>query len=334
QDRRQRRDRAQVEGAGQGQPREDAVEVLGRGPPRAHAGDEAAVLLQVVGLVDRVEGDRRVEVGEDDDEEDLADDVGPAAGAEEGGEFERGGSVQQLADRRREGHDRGGEDDRDDAGHVDPQRQIGRTARGHFAPHHPFRVLDRDAALTLLDEDDRDDHRQRQERHHHDEDLIGVRPPGLQPGGQPGDDRGEDHQRDAVADAALGDQLAEPHQQRAPGRKRHHDQQHAAAAEVGDGVVGGGFATEGLEEVDVAEGLPEGEPDGEVARVLGDLLLADLAFFLQLLQRGHDHGQQLQDDRGGDVGHDPQREKRQAGEASTREEVKEAEDVGAAEVVL
>ena len=95
-----------------------------------------------------------------------------------------------------------------------------------------------------------------------------------------------------------------------------------------------GRAAEGAEEEDVAEGLAEGQADGEVARVLGDLLLADLAFFLEFLQRGHDHGQQLQDDRGGDVGHDPQREEREAREAAAREEVEEAEDVGAAEVVL
>ena len=91
---------------------------------------------------------------------------------------------------------------------------------------------------------------------------------------------------------------------------------------------------EGPEEEDVAEGLGEGQADGQVARVLGDLLLADLAFFLQLLQRGDDHGQQLQDDRGGDVGHDPQREEREPREAAAREEVEEAEDAGAAEVVL
>ena len=95
-----------------------------------------------------------------------------------------------------------------------------------------------------------------------------------------------------------------------------------------------GRGAEGAEEEDVAEGLGEGQPDGEVARVLGDLLLADLALFLQFLQRGHDHGQQLQDDRGRDVGHDPQREEREPREAAAGEEVEEAEDVAAGEVAL
>ena len=207
------------------------------GRPGTHAGDEAAVFLQVVGLVDRVEGDGGVEVGEDDDEEDLADHVGPAVGAEEGGEVERGRGVEQLADGRREGHDRGGEDDRDDAGHVDPQRQVGRAAGGHFAPDDAFRVLDRDPALTLLDEDDRDDHRQGDERHHHDEDLVRVVPPLGDPARDRGGDRGEDHQRDPVADPALGDQLAQPHQQGAAGGQADHDQEELAEGEVADDAV-------------------------------------------------------------------------------------------------
>ena len=53
------------------------------GRPGLHARDEAAVLPEVLGLVDGVERDRRVEVGEDDDQDALAEDVVPAAGREE-----------------------------------------------------------------------------------------------------------------------------------------------------------------------------------------------------------------------------------------------------------
>ena len=62
--------------------------------------------------------------------------------------------------------------------------------------------------------------------------------------------------------------------------------------------------------------------------------LPDLAFFGELLQRWHRHLQQLQDDRGRDVGHDPQREDRQFRESSAREQVQQAEDVGAPELLL
>src|SRR3712207_8016934 len=43
--------------------------------------------------------------------------------------------------------------------------------------------------------------------------------------GQAGHDRGEDHQRDAVADAALGDQLAQPHQQ-------HRSEEHTSELQL------------------------------------------------------------------------------------------------------
>ena len=82
-DRRQRRDRREVQRPREREPREDAVEELGRRAPRPHPRDEPAVLLEVVGLVDRIEGHRRVEVREEDDEDRLADDVGRLRRGEE-----------------------------------------------------------------------------------------------------------------------------------------------------------------------------------------------------------------------------------------------------------
>src|SRR5215208_5419591 len=79
----QRGDGRQVERARKGQASQDAIEELRRRAARPHPRNEPAVLLEVVGLVDRVEGDRRVEVGEDDDEYRLAHDVGPIVGREE-----------------------------------------------------------------------------------------------------------------------------------------------------------------------------------------------------------------------------------------------------------
>ena len=69
------------------------------------------------------------------------------------------------------------------------------------------------------------------------------------------------------------------------------------------------------------------EADGQVARVLRALLLADLALLGEPLESRHDHREELQDDRGGDVRHDPQREQREPLERSAGEEVQEAEDV-------
>ena len=111
------------------------------------------------------------------------------------------------------------------------------------------------------------------------------------------------------------------------------DQEDVRRVEVRDDRFAG-FGLQRVEQEHVADRLGEGEPDGQVARVLGDAGLADLAFLGELLQRGHRHLQQLQDDRGGDVGHDAQREDRDPRQAAAGEQVQKAEDVGAAELLL
>ena len=73
-------------------------------------------------------------------------------------------------------------------------------------------------------------------------------------------------------------------------------------------------------------GLNDGEDDRQVARPLGDLAPAQLAFLLQLFQRRNDHGQQLQNDRRRDVRHDAQGENGQLADVAAGEHVEEAED--------
>ena len=80
-----------------------------------------------------------------------------------------------------------------------------------------------------------------------------------------------------------------------------------------------------LERVGVGRGLDQAQRDGAVAGVLGDLAPAQLAFLRQPLQVRPDDGQQLQDDRRADVGHDAQREDRGVRQVPAREHVVEAE---------
>ena len=82
---------------------------------------------------------------------------------------------------------------------------------------------------------------------------------------------------------------------------------------------------DGLEEDGDAEGLDEADADRAVAGVLGDLLAAELALLRQALEVGPDDGQQLEDDRGRDVGHDAQGEDGHPGHVPAGEEVDEAE---------
>ena len=132
---------------------------LGLGPG-ADAGDEPALLADVVRLLGRVEGDRRVEVREADDQQAVDDDVDDVSGCTRL-------SLIQLLDRRppavgrqhvgeqdRQVQHRAGEDDRDDARLVHLQRDVGALAAVHAAADHPLGELHRDAALALLDEHD------------------------------------------------------------------------------------------------------------------------------------------------------------------------------------
>jgi hypothetical protein len=191
----------------------------------------------------------------------------------------------------------------DDARHVHAQRHVGRAARGDATPDHTARVLHRNPALAFLDEDDRHGHREEDEREEELRHRVAV-DPGTDRRRSVRDDRREDEDRDAVADTALRDQLAHPHEERRPGGERDHDE---------DDVAGVGFERAlPLEEVGVAERLERGEHDGQVARVLVDLGVAGLALLLKPLERRNDDGEQLDDDRGRDVRHDPTRRGRTA----------------------
>ena len=72
---------------------------------------------------------------------------------------------------------------------------------------------------------------------------------------------------------------------------------------------------------DEAGRLQDGQPDGQVPAVLGQLLLAGLAFLLQLLEPRDHHDEQLDDDARRDVGHDAQREHGQPEQRAAGEQV-------------
>ena len=96
------------------------------------------------------------------------------------------------------------------------KRQVGALSAVHAPSDHAFGVLDRNAPLSLFDEDNdphHGDHEHQQNQYHEDGDLTG----GQQPkrighrGGQTNDDTGENNQRNAVADSPFGNLFAQPH---------------------------------------------------------------------------------------------------------------------------
>ena len=237
----------------------------------------------------------------------------------------------ELRHRDRQQQQRGGEDRRNDARGVELQRQVRGIALEHAVAHLPLGILDQQAALGALDEDDGRDHGQ------HQREQRDMRPAGDGPlprqleqagerAGQAGDDARHDDQRGAVADAARRDLLAEPHQEHGAADQRHDSRDAEEPARIdhhGARCAARAFQPEGD-----AVGLERRQRHRHVAGVLVDLLAALLAFLLQGLERRHDARHQLHDDRGRDVGHDVEREDRHALDGAAGEHVEHAEDAG------
>ncbi len=146
--------------------------------------------------------------------------------------------------------------------------------------------------------------------------------------GDAGRNAGEDQQRHAVADAALGDQLAHPHDQRGACGQHQHDDHEGEDRRVGDDVEGAALQQPAIGGQRHDRGaLQQCQGHREVAGVLRHLGLAGLAFLAQLFEPRDDHGQQLHDDAGGDVGHDAHREDRQLEQRAAREQVDQRVDL-------
>jgi hypothetical protein len=143
-----------------------------------------------------------------------------------------------------------------------------------------------------------------------------------------GGDADEDQQRHAVADSAFGDQFAHPHHKSGAGGHHQHDDHQGEDALVGDDVEAATLqqTTVGGQRND-AGGLQDGQRDRQVAGVLRHLGLAGLAFLAQFLESRDDHGEQLHDDAGGDVGHHANREYGQLQQGTTGEQVDERVDL-------
>ena len=127
------------------------------------------MLLQLVGRVLRIEHDRGVEEGEEDDHarRRAACTAAGRGRARQGSTLAQPGrSVvpEKPASGRRQQQQRGGEDRRDDARGVELQRQVRGIALEHAVADLALRILDQQPALGALEEDDQADDRDRQAR--------------------------------------------------------------------------------------------------------------------------------------------------------------------------
>ena len=125
---------------------------------------------------------------------------------------------------------------------------------------------------------------------------------------------GKNQQRHSVAYAALGNLLAQPHDERAARGQGQHGHQPELPARIERETA--------LFQADRdAERLHRAQNHRDVARPLRNLLAPQFAFFLQLGQRLIDHRQQLQNDRCRNVGHDAQGKNRHAAQLAARKQI-------------
>lgn len=195
---------------------------------------------------------------------------------------------------------------------VDLEGEVGALPAVDLAAPGVLGLLDGDSSLGNGDDDgsgDDEDEAAQEEEELDPAELGGVArlevldDPGDRAGHAGEDARGDD-EGDAVADAEAVDLLAQPHQEDGAGGEGgdRHDPP--------DGVRGPGGVDHvlGADEDEPADGLDDAEADGGVAGVFLDLLLPGGAFFFEFLEGLEDGPEDLEDDSGGDVGHDAQAE--------------------------
>ena len=212
-------------------------ELRGRtaGPDTGHV---AAIAFQIVRNLERIELRGHPEIGEEEDQDPVHDDVERLPHLHRG--VQRLGEMPgDLTDQgRREGQHRAGKNDRHHAGVVDAQRHVAVLAAIHLAPHDPLGGVDRDLTLPLC-QGDRSGHDQEEEEgqaHQVKDGETRHTVDGLEhPGGvvdrhrQPTHNVDRNDQGNSVTDAPLGDLLTQPHHQHRTGRHRdngHDDERH------------------------------------------------------------------------------------------------------------
>ena len=174
--------------------------------------DVAAVLLQVVGYLYGVELNCRVEVCEEDYQQEVSDGIADGGRACPYAVTVSG----EACDGRRDGCDGLSEDDGENTAHIDLHGKVGALSAVHLTADYTLCVLYRDAALGVVYQNDEHDHGQCAEEHqerypngggalccaaYH---LVNI-------GRESGNDACEQNDRNTVADAELGDLLTQPH---------------------------------------------------------------------------------------------------------------------------
>ena len=146
---------------------ENIFDVGGSCPTRTHTRNKAALLLELVGCVLRIEHHSRVEIRKEHDEQyrkypvdptrckRICKGLNPIDTREEHRELR--GHVQQSRSK----------DDRHNACRIHLDRQIGGLTSHNAATHHTLSILNRNSSLTALNKDDNGHDSQNHQKRHY-----------------------------------------------------------------------------------------------------------------------------------------------------------------------
>ena len=147
--------------------------------------------------------------------------------------------------------------------------------------------------------------------------------------GQTGYDTDHNDQRNAVTDTAIGDLLAQPHNEHGTS-----DQNQSCKCYELEGVtVYERFGYLSIEIGNIGGTLQHQHSDRQETSPLVELTAAALTLLLHLLEVGNDHTHQLDDNRCGDVGHNTKCEYRSIAECTTGEDVQQTQQAVALHLV-
>lgn len=134
------------------------IDIFRRRLSRTNSRDTRLILLEVIGDVDGIEDDSRIEEAEEDDETDIEQDMTPIAWDKRRLHALQPCLVGEHASyRRREHQDRTGKNWRNNACRIELERQIRSLVRERIASNHTLGMLDGDAALGFFEEADKCD---------------------------------------------------------------------------------------------------------------------------------------------------------------------------------
>ena len=337
---RDKRDQRQIDGAEQRDTVGDLFQIRLRRFTGTNTLNKAAVLLNTLGHVLRIELHLRVEERECEDEYAEHQRVHDRAPA-----FRRRrhpvrppsvervvAVVDKAADHLRETQNREREDERHNAAAADTDGNGRRLTAVHFSALDLFRILYgylsfRKIYVDDRKENDRADKRKRNKlpdrRRIAAEDFFELTDEGV---ARRRKDTGEDDHRLTVAYAVIGDPFAKPHNDERA-RRIHDGHKHARQPFLSEEQFGLDRAVVAAETYDDTDRLNNCQKNGDVTRILRDLFTSFFTLFGESFQRGNTDAQKLHDDRRVDVGSDTERKDRTLGKRAARDAAHQREEI-------